>query len=282
MTDAPAGMLIGTHTYDAGGEAGRRQTAALASLRSLSRVSLVNVQLARAPHHVEGIRTLPVLERTSNIVAGRKGREKGVVRETFDALATEAESQGLQYFCYTNADILVTQEAVDWVLGGKKDAYVFSRRDFDGATGEARGIQINGIDVMAIARSWWSPNRSRFRDYIIGESTWDNVYASILLCHADGVIENRRGLIRHELHDRRWTGSPFAEYTRLLAAHDAGYFTIWCRYLGRLERMRAAGCTPAQEEDLARASFRWTPSVLDRAVQAGRSLKARVRYQWRK
>jgi hypothetical protein len=75
----------------------------------------------------------------------------------------------------------------------------------------------------------------------VGESTWDNVYASILLCHANAAIENRRGLVRHEQHALAWTASPFVEYTRLLAAFDAGYFTLWCRYIDALQRLRAEG-----------------------------------------
>lgn len=280
MTDGSAGLLIGTHTYPADGEAGRRQDAAVASLLALSRVSLVNVQLARAPHDMPGLPTLAVLRRTSNTVSGAAGREKGTVRETFDALCAEASSRGLPYFCFTNGDILFSQQAVDWVLDSRREVYVFSREDFDGASGTPLGIEVHGVDAMAVATGWWRRNSSRFRDYIIGESTWDNVYASILLCHADGAIENRRGLIRHERHERRWTGSPFAEYTRLLAARDAGYFTIWCRYLDALERMRETGCGPAEEDALARSVFTRTPSVLDRAVQGARRVKARVRYEW--
>jgi hypothetical protein len=143
------------------------------------------------------------------------------------------------------------------------------------------GTELFGIDVIAIATAWWPQNRMRFRDYIIAESIWDNVYTAILSCHADTAIENRRGLIRHEAHPQVWGMSPFAEYTRLLAAYDAAYFSLWCRYVEALQRLRSAGSSDVQEEALAREVFVWRPSVLQRAIQACRNVKARVRYAYR-
>jgi hypothetical protein len=200
--------------------------------------------------------------------------------EMFDALATEAAARGQPYFCFTNGDILVSQDAVDWVLEAQKQAYLFSREDFDAATGGSQGMLLYGIDVIAIATDWWRQHRTRFRDYIVADSIWDNVYAAILLCHANTAIENRRGLIRHAAHPQALGMSPFAEYTRLLAAYDAGYFTLWCEYVEGLVRLRTAGATAEQEAALAAEVFVWRPSVLQRAIQVGRNVKARVRYAW--
>ena len=275
---ARADILIGTRLYAAAGEAAGRQAAAVASLRTLTGVALVNLQFVHAPHHVDGIRTLATLQRTSRDVARRDGPEKPLVSEMFDALAAEATALGLRAFCFTNGDIVFSQAAVDWIREGDRDAWVFSREEFDGATGRSGGMQIAGIDVIAVSIRWWTANRSRFGDYIVGESTWDNVYASILLCHANAAIENRRGLVRHEQHALAWTASPFVEYTRLLAAFDAGDFTLWCRYIDALQRLRAERAGPAQEDALARATFVWRPSPWQRMVQAGRNVKARVRY----
>jgi hypothetical protein len=271
-------MLVGTHTYAATGESARRQAASVDSLRTLHGVDVVNAQLEHAPHHVPGISTLAALTGTSNGVTGRPGPLKPLMSDMFNVLAAEAAARGLQYFCFTNGDILVSQDAIDWMLERQLEAYVFAREDFDLATGASRGIEIFGIDVVAIATEWWHRNRARFRDYIVAEGTWDNVYAAILLCHANAAIENRRGLVRHEAHPQVWDKSPFAEYTRLLAAYDAAYFTLWCRYVEALQRLRAAASSDVQEEALAREVFVWRPSAFERAIQAGRNVKARVRY----
>jgi hypothetical protein len=282
VTGRRARMLIGTHTYAAADVAGQRQAAAVDSLRALHCVELVNLQLTRAPHHVPGISTLATLTRTSNEASGLRGPVKAIMSDLFDALAAEATARRLPYFCFTNGDVSFSQDAVDWMLEEQMQAYVFSREDFDRTTGNSGGPLLSGIDVIAIATDWWHRNRGRFRHYIVGEPAWDNVYAAILLCHANTAIENRRGLVRHEDHPRAWLTSPFAEYTRLLAAYDAGYFSLWCRYVEALQRMRAAGSTAEQEAALASEVFVWRPSARQRAVQVGRNVKARVRYAWRR
>ena len=271
-------MLIGTHTYAAEGEGLRRQTAGVASLLALRDAGAVNVQFAQRPHHVEGLRTLDVLQRASTDIDPR-GPRKPIVSEIFDALAAEDAVRGCAYICFTNADVIVSQQAVDWILGEDRDAFLLSREDFDGVTGAASGMQLGGIDTIAIRGAWWTRNRRRFRPYIVGETAWDNVYAAILMIHGNGVIENRRPLIRHEMHDAG-RGSAFAEYTRLLSALDAFYFTRWCCYWWPLMKLREQGAAAAEEAALARSVFSRRQSAVESAVQAGRSAKARVRYAW--
>lgn len=271
-------MLIGTHTYAADGEGLRRQASGVASLVALRSAEIVNVQFAQGPHHVPGLPTLAVLERASTDI-DRGGPRKPIVSEIFDRLAAEASARGSEYFCFTNADVLVTQQAVDWILGGGKDAYALSREDFDGTSGAPAGMQLGGIDTIAVRAGWWARNRLRFRPYIVGETVWDNVYAAILMIHGDSVIENRRPFIRHEIHDAG-RGSAFAEYTRLLSALDAWYFTRWCCYWWPLMKLREQGASAEEEAALARSVFSRQKSAVDSVVQAGRSVKARVRYAW--
>lgn len=276
-------ILLGTHTFDAKGEGGRRQAAALASFDGLTGVEIVNVQFADAPHEAGGLRTLAVLTQDSTAVTGRAGARKPLVSEVLAALAAEASALGLPHFCFTNADIHFSQDAVDAIRHGSHEGCILFREDYDGATGESLGLQLGGVDALALSTAWWGPNRWRFRPYILGEPAWDNVYTAIVLCHADAVVENRRGLLRHEAHGSAWTsGSPFAEYTRLLAAQDAGYFHLWCVYWDALARMRAEGADAEREAELVRRVFLWHPSLAARTVQAGRSLKARLRYGWRR
>lgn len=275
-------LLLGTHTFAATGEGGRRQAAALAALSTLTDVEIVNVQFADAPHNVDGVRTLPVLRQDSITATARRGARKPLVSGILAALKSEAAALDLPYFCFFNADIVLSQAAVHRILRGGHEAYVLFREDYDGATGQSLGMQLGGVDAVAVSTAWWERNGARFRPYILGEPTWDNVYAAILLCHADAVVENRPGMLRHEAHASVWTsGSPFAQYTRLLAAQDAGYFHLWCVYWDGLTRMRREGAGPGQEAALAKQVFVWQPSIAARAIQAGRVLKARLRYGWR-
>lgn len=273
-------VLLGLSPYAATGDALQRQARALEALQRLERAEPVNVQWRGDAFEVDGIRTLAVLERSSRTVTGRPGPLKPPVSEMVDPLVADADARGLDCICLVNADIVVTQAAVDRILDDGCEGYAFSRLDVDGPSGQGLGIQVHGVDAFAVTCGWWRANRWRFRDYILGESTWDNVYTAILLAHGRAQIENREGLIRHERHDSAWQQSPFAEYTRLLAARDAPYFSLWCRYVDRLATLRAAGGSPDEERALAREVFRWEPGPLARAVQAGRSLKSVVRYAW--
>ena len=274
-------MLVGTHTYAASGDALRRQLASVASLTSLGVPDVVNVQFADGAHAFAGLDTLAVLRLDSNGVTGRRGPRKPIVTEVFDALATESERRGCRHFCFANGDIIVRAEAVAAVLGSPHDAWVFSRQDFDRATGVPTKMEIAGTDVFAFTVAWWRAHRHLFRPYILGEGGWDNIYTAVVMCHAAAHLENRRPLVWHESHPPGPMPSPhFGQYIRRLAAFDAGYFALWCRYWDGLVRLRAADASEAAELQLAREVFVWKPSLRDRAVQAGRSLKAEVRYRW--
>jgi hypothetical protein len=274
-------VLIGTHTYAAAAGAIRRQQEAVAALLALTGAESVNVQFVREPHDVPGIRTLPLLKESSNSVSGRRGPSKAIVSEIFDVLAAEASARSIDYICFTNSDIIFTQQAVDWIAGSGREAYVFSREDFDGETRAPIKMEIAGADVVAVATSWWLANRRRFRRYIVGEACWDNVYTAIVMCHADALIENRRPLVRHERHPMGPMPSPyFGQYVRMLTALDAGYFSIWYRYWDGLCRLRAAGATAEEEASWAREVFVWKPPLRARLVQRGRDAKAIARYAW--
>jgi hypothetical protein len=278
-TDGVPRLLIGTHTFAARGDGARRQAACIASLKPLRGVQIINVQFEREPHHVDGLETLAVLRNTSNSLSGRPGPMKPDASEIFEALATQAISCGIPLFCYTNADIIFTQQAVDWMLSTPKETFVLSREDFDGVTGKVRGMELSGTDVFAMTTRWWLANAHRFRRYLIAEGGFDNVYTAILLCHADGALENRRPLVRHEIHESGPMPSPhFGEYIRLLCALDAQYFTRWCVYWDGLVRMRRRGATEQEEDAWARGTFTWNPTFRDRLVQRARNVKARLRY----
>jgi hypothetical protein len=276
-------LLVGTHTFAGSGDGARRQANGVASLCQLQGVPVVNVQFADGAHHCEGLETLPVLRTDSNGVSGRRGPRKPIVSEIFDALAAEARRRACAYFCFSNGDIILKREAIGAVLESSRDAWVFSRQDFDRATGAPTKIEIAGTDVFALSWRWWNSERWRFAPYILGEGGWDNVYTAIVMCHAHAHLENRRPLVWHESHPPGPMPSPqFGQYIRRLAARDAGYFALWCRYWDGIMALRSTGATQAAEEAFVRQVFVWRPSIRDRAIQTGRTLKAELRYHlWR-
>ncbi|HEU0053356.1 MAG TPA: hypothetical protein VFQ39_09275 [Longimicrobium sp.] len=273
-------LLLGVNAYAATGEAGRRQAEALATWRELRGVRLANLQWPGDVFEVDGFATYPVLREDSWGVAKRKvGARKPVMAELFDRLAEIASAEGCRWFGYANSDVQVTQAAVDRVVDGGREAYAFSRMDFDRDTGAEPGIETAGVDLVVVAVDWWRANRRRFRAYIAGEPVWDNVYTAILLAHSDGILLNREPLIRHERHPvAHGPSSPYAPYVWWLAALDRPYFSLWARYHHDLGELRARGASEDEEMALRREVFRadWTAS--ERLLHLARVAKARVRY----
>jgi hypothetical protein len=196
----------------------------------------------------------------------------------FDALAGIARAGGCRYFAYLNADIEVSQAALDTVAAGDCDGYAFSRVDVDPATGADLGVEIFGLDMFAIDTAWWARHRRRFRQYIAGEACWDDVYASVLCAHGRAEIVNERPGIFHERHPTLWNTGPFAEHNGYLAALDAPYFSRWCQYASRLSESRTAG-TPVDARELARETMGDARlSARETLRHAARHLRARFRY----
>ena len=271
-------LVLGTHSYQGDPDAMRRQSSAADALQSLSDVLAIDVQWHETAPMRPWVRTVAALRRDSTTVTGRAGRAKPIVSDILDALAAIAEREGCRYLAYMNSDIIISPAAVGLVVAGDHQAYAFSRMDYDSA-GRDTGLVLTGCDAFAFDVAWWRANRHRFRAYILGEPCWDNVYASLLMCHGRGMLVNRGAAIRHEMHAMAWAGGAFAEYNGFLAALDARYFTLWATYHARLTEARARGASEAEERAIAASVFVWRRSPALALKQAARDVRAHVRYR---
>jgi hypothetical protein len=268
-------ILLGTHFHAGDADAARRQQQALNSLLRLEGVRLVNLQWVNQRCDHPGIVTLPVLRHDSRTVTGWARRRHPIATELFDALCEEAAARGIRYFAFSNADIVVTQRAVEAIATLDRDAYSMSRLDCD-RDGRSLSIMTAGIDLFAYDTAWWRANRRRFRPYVVGGNCFDNVYTAIMMCHGNGVVLNRHGEIRHEIHRSGALGT-FDEYNGHLAALDSPYFSLWVGYWNRLMEARARGANEAEELALQRDAFVFRQSVGQRIWHVGR----KVRSHWR-
>ncbi|MGA9771233.1 MAG: hypothetical protein WBV94_19520 [Blastocatellia bacterium] len=271
-------ILLGINIYAAKSDGARRQENCLKSLRALEGVSLVNLQFANDTIEAAGFATVCELKSDSRKVTGRKGAQKPIISEIFTVLADRARLEGLRYFGFTNSDIIISQAAIDCAIAGGKEAYIFSRMDYNGESGEELEMLIWGTDLFIIDAQWWLDNRTRFRPYIFGEFCWDNVCSSIILCHSNGILLNRDPYIKHERHNNNLTDSPFGWYNGLLAALDRPYFSLWCRYCELLDEKRAQAAGREEELELQASIFVWRQSNYERLIQALRGARARLRY----
>ena len=279
-------ITLGSNSYPSRGEDARRQQAALDSWRGLPGVDLVDLQFADEPDPpaVPGFRCVPRLRHDSRKITGAAGRRKPIVSEMFDLLAREALAAGNDIFVFSNVDILLTPDTVAAIHAAAADgcrAQVFSRMDFDGKTGADVAMIYPGQDTFAVDARWWLDNRWRFRPYIIGETSWDNVFTAIMLCHAPTRLHNRETLARHEEHDVIWFDSPFRTHNLLLLTLDSYYYLDWCQFCSGLRVLRPDGVAgdEAQEAAWRQSSFQMRPPLRNRLIHVGRVARAFAQ-QW--
>jgi hypothetical protein len=270
------GFLLGTHTFATAGDAHRRELAASQSLAVLHRVDVVNVAVPGATNDAGVLPLLRGLTRDAPAVTGRSGPGKPIVSDVLDLLAAEARRRGAARFGFVNGDIQVTQRAIDTIHARGEEAIAVSRVDYGGSLAGPERLLLHGVDMFVFAVDFWRRARHACRPYIVGEPTWDNVYASVALSHGHAVLLNREPLIRHERHTPG-RASPFAQYLHVLAAADRFYFTQWCEYVAALEPLRAGGAS--EEEELALQRRFRRPRVVDRALDAARGALWRARYR---
>jgi hypothetical protein len=276
-------VLIGIQMYDSDRVTMQRQQRAAEALLQLKGVECLNLQFREGPSMTfPGIETAAVLCRDSLSVTHAACPRKPLAREVFDVLADRALAGGHEYFGFINADIVVTSAAIDEIERRRRQTYVISRCEVDDLTNADPNPgrpMTTGLDMFVVSARWWPRHRGRFRQYIVGEGCWDNVYAAILMCHSDGLLLNREVLILHERHPSAWhKATPSAHYNGFLAALDARYFSLWVRYWHRLEQARAGGESAADEEDLQHEVFAWRRSANEAVRQAVRSARARLLY----
>jgi hypothetical protein len=276
-------MLIGLQLYEADAVTTARQDRAVDALAHLPGVEGLNVQFTDGPR-----KTSPSLEMAAELTSdsmaatGARGKRKPLAREVFDVLARRAAAGGHSRFAFINADIVVTPAAVAEIERLGRESYVISRSDVNDVTRDQPSGRpmTSGLDMFVVSTTWWPRHRHRFRQYIVGETCWDNVYTALLMCHSRGVVLNRETLILHERHTPTWHDpTPAARYNGMLAALDARYFSLWANYWQELETMRARGATEEEEDSLQRRAFRWRPSAYQALRQSVRSIRARRGYE---
>jgi hypothetical protein len=270
-------IAIGSRYYPSDENGSGRQQRAREAILRLKGVLPVNLQFTDESLAPEGFTTLPVLTRDSRTVTGAAGPRMPVVSEMLDRLAEVAGGRACRYFMFVNADIQVTQEAIECIASTGLDGYAFSRGDVDPGTGAFAGMMILGIDALAFDVRWWTRERRRFRPYLSGPY-WDNVYAAILCSHGRGRIVSERPLIYHERHPATWSAEgACTRYNGFLAALDGPYFSRWVTYVGRIRGQETTGNI---DPDAVSADVFAGPllSPAGHALHAARCVLARARY----
>lgn len=260
-------LLLGTSVSGKPGGTAQREAAAQAALAALDGVDCVNLAFHDDPLVAGTLPQRRVLTQDGPGLAGVPGPRKPVVSEMLDVLAAEAAERDIPRIGLVNGDIIVLPAAIDRLASFDRPAAAIARTDVGGATPDT--ALLHGIDMFVFDRGFWETERRRFRPYLLGELTWDNVYASIVACHGGGIL-NRERLILHERHASVTSGSPFAVYQQGLATRDRSYFTRWCIYVDQAASLWARGGSAQEDLALQRAVF-VPPSLADDALDIGRA-----------
>ena len=240
-------LLIGTSLSGRGGDTGRREHAAQASLAALAAgrsVSCVNLAFVDEPTVAGRVPSINVLQRDARSVSGGAGPRQPIVSDMFTALADEAARHGIPRIALVNGDIVVTGQAVERCLRPSHPAVAIGRTDVGGGRPDAE--LLHGVDMFAFEVEFWRRERHRFRAYVLGEAVWDNVYAAIAIAHG-GILINRERLILHERHAPAARHPRYERYIHLLAARDSSYFKLWCEYVAQAQALRARGGSVEEE-----------------------------------
>ena len=273
-------ILVGARFYESGENANGRQARARESLLRLNGALPINLQFTDETFAPAGFVTLPVLRQDSRTVSGGSGARMPIMSEMLDRLADVADARGCRRFLFHNADIRVTQDAIDWLERAPFDAVAFCRADIDAQTGAPLGTMFHGVDAVAFDVGFWRRERRHFRPYISGPPWWDNVYAAVICTRGRGTIVTELPLIQHEQHASTWSASgAFAEYNGYLAALDAPYFSRWAHYVAAVEAEGAVGDRAALDRIQARVFAGPLLTAAGQARHAARQILAHVRYR---
>lgn len=268
-------MVLGVNYHGGNSETLERQRLARESLLRLDGCTLLNLQLENdgTKSSFEGFKNDCVLRWDSVRITGRDGLRKPILNEALETLFRHASNSGARYFGFANADIQITQSAIDFVNQHNRQTYVFCRAELENPAAQFSRMMIYGADFFVFRTDWWSQHGWRVRPYIVGEPIWDNVVAAILMCHSDGFLCNREPLVLHLSHPPAWNKSPFAEFNGVIGALDAPYFSMWAHYVAGLEELRKNDASQEAEYALRNNVFRPALSIAAQCKQVARVLK---------
>jgi len=131
-------------------------------------------------------------ESNKNYIVGESKRTIPMLRELFDTLA----NLNYEYFCFTNDDIIISDRYIDFILNTNYDCYPASRQAIepiqkltDNITGSH--YQVAGFDTFCIKTKWWTQNREKFPNYILGTPPWDVHYATLCMKYGNSTLCNK-------------------------------------------------------------------------------------------
>ena len=189
-------ILLTTNTF----KTYKRQDIAVQSYKKLKELFPDNVDLLNIQFKDEfqgykdpyGVPLKFALGRSSlNVVKGAT-KKLPFVKDLFDVACENAED----YFIFTNSDVIINRNLIDYILLKQPECFACSRldiqdnlNDFSELKERATAVrwEIAGFDTFIFKKSWYETYRHLFNDYLLGKPEFDHVYAGIMKCFGDNT-----------------------------------------------------------------------------------------------
>jgi len=187
-------IIIGTNTFGKY----HRQDVAVESWKHLSDVKLVNVQFEdekdsfNVQYDMEHVFTLT---RSSMDTVDKSTKKLPYINDILDVLSR----QDCDYFIYTNNDVIINKNLIKYISENKPACMSCSRLDIHDVHSfdiilEKKitpvRYEIAGFDTFIFSKDWYELHKDLFRDYLVGQPHWDQVYAGLMKMHGGDLFGN--------------------------------------------------------------------------------------------
>ena len=136
-------------------------------------------------HNHNNVVTLDKLSRSSLDLVDDGTKKLPVVRDIFELGASQCDPD--DYFIFTNNDVIINKNLIEHIRDAKPGTMACSRLNIKNIDNFQQFLdrditptnyEIVGYDVFIFRCKWWHQHSSIFRDYLLGQPVWDNVFVA--------------------------------------------------------------------------------------------------------
>lgn len=138
------------------------------------------------PYDIEPVFSLT---RSSNSVIPNYPKKLPFVNDIIHSLFIKAVELGCEYFIFTNSDVILKSNLINYINTSKPDSFACSRLDISNIESFQYILdqnvtpiryEIAGFDTFVFNVNWYEKHQALFRDYLLGKPQWDQVYATLM------------------------------------------------------------------------------------------------------
>lgn len=143
-------------------------------------------------NNVYGLDVTFSLKRSSLDIIDDAEKKLPLVNDLFCVAADLAED----YFIFTNSDVIINKNLIEYIIKNKPECFACSRLDIEDNFTDLSELkekikpvrwEIAGFDTFIFRKEWFLKYKHLFNDYFLGKPEFDHVYAAIMKCFGDNT-----------------------------------------------------------------------------------------------